>query len=373
MRAALRCLAVLVALLPPLCAAAAPAPEAFEEITALAQDEIAAGRIPGAVILIGAGDRILYRRAFGVRTLTPQPLPMRIDTIFDLASLTKVVATTPAVMQLVEQGRLRLEDPIARYWPEFAANGKDAIHVRDLLTHYSGLRADLDLSGGWSGYDTAMEMIVADEPVAPPGARYLYSDLNFEVLGELVRRVSGETLDRYAGAHVFAPLAMRDTFFLPAPPPAELRERIAPSQDLPGAVHWAEVHDATARRMGGVAGHAGVFATADDMARFARMLLAGGSLDGVRILRPQSVADMTMRQSPAEAHARGYGFDLGGADGFAAAPAGSYGHLGFTGTMLWVMPERALYAVVLTHRVYPDGKGNADPLRRSVLSMLDRM
>jgi CubicO group peptidase (beta-lactamase class C family) len=369
-------MAALVGLLP-LCAVAAPAgaplPAGLEEITALAEAEIAAGRIPGAVILIGAGDRILYRRSFGLRTLAPQRQPMRLDTIFDLASLTKVVATTPAVMQLVEAGRLRLDDPVARYWPKFAAHGKDAIRVRDLLTHYSGLRADLDLSREWSGYDTAMDMIVADRPVAASGARYLYSDLNFEVLGELVRRISGETLDHYARARVFAPLAMHDTFFLPSLPPAELRERIAPSQDLPGAAHWAEVHDATARRMGGVAGHAGVFSTADDLARFARMLLAGGSLDGARILQPQSVADMTMRQSPPQARGRGYGFDLGGADGFAPAPAGSYGHLGFTGTMLWVMPERSLYAVVLTHRVYPDGKGDADPLRRGVLSVLERM
>jgi serine-type D-Ala-D-Ala carboxypeptidase len=342
----------------------------FAPITAAAQAEVAAGHIPGAVILVGTRRRGLYRQAIGSRILKPRPQPMRADTIFDLASLTKVVATTPAVMQLVERGKLRLDAPVAHYWPAFAANGKGRITIRDLLTHYSGLAADLDLSKEWSGYDTAMAMIVAAKPRAPAGRRYLYSDLNFEILGELVHRVSGERLDRYAAQHVFAPLRMTDTRFRP---PQGLRPRIAPTEDTDGHVHWAEVHDATARWMGGIAGHAGLFSTADDLATYARMMLNGGVWHGVRILRAGSVRAMTHRASPpGGARARGLGWDLGGADGFGAFPAGSYGHLGFTGTMIWIDPAAGIFAVVLTNRVYPDGKGDADPLRRAVIAAVMR-
>ena len=227
----------------------------FAPITAAAQTEAAAGHIPGAVILIGTLRRTLYRQAIGNRVLKPVPEPMRVDTIFDLASLTKVVATTPALMQLVEQKKLALDAPVARYWPPFAANGKEPITIRDLLTHYSGLAADLDLSREWSGYDTAMAMIVAAKPQAQAGERYLYSDMNFENSG----RAGAAHLPRDAGSicggHVFAPLGMTDTRFLPA---QELRRRIAPTEDSDGHVHWADVHDATARWMGGVAGHAGL-------------------------------------------------------------------------------------------------------------------
>lgn len=310
----------------------------LDMIANVAQAEIEAGRIPGAVVLLGNRDEIYYRRNFGFKTLAPQPTPLTVDTIFDLASLTKVVATTPSIMQLVEQRKLALGDAVAAYWPEFAGNGKDAITVRDLLTHYSGLPSDIDLQHEWSGYDTAMAMIVAAKPLARPGAHYLYSDINFEVLGELVRRISGSTLDQYARAHIFGPLAMNDTGFLPS---AEIRDlRVAPTQDLPGRVHWGDVHDATARRMGGVAGHAGLFSDADDLATYARMLLAGGSAGGHRVLSANTIAEMTTRQSPPEGpRARGYGWDLGGPDGYAAAPPGSYGHLGFTGTMIWIAPD----------------------------------
>ena len=338
----------------------------FTPITATAQTEVAEGHIPGAVILIGTLRRTLYRQAIGSRVLKPGPEPMRTDTIFDLASLTKVVATTPAVMQLVEQKKLALDAPVARYWPAFAANGKERITIRELLTHYSGLAADLDLGSEWSGYDTAMAMIVAAKPQAPAGERYLYSDMNFEILGELVHRVSGVTLDRYVAQHVFAPLGMTETSFLP---PEKLRSRIAPTEDNGGHVHWADVHDATARRMGGVAGHAGLFSTADDLAIYARMMLSGGIWHGVRILRAGSVRAMTHRASPPDRRrAHGLGWDLGGADGFTRFPAGTYGHLGFTGTMIWIDPAAGVFAVVLTNRVYPDGKGDADYLRRAVIA-----
>jgi CubicO group peptidase (beta-lactamase class C family) len=176
---------------------------------------IRSGKIPGAVVLIGKQDRVLYRRAFGHRAIKPKKLPMTIDTIFDLASLTKVVATTTALMQLVQEGKLCLEDPVAKYWPEFKANGKENITVRELLTHYSGLRPDLDLKIEWSGYDTALKIIIAEKPMFPPGSNFVYSDINFIILGELVHRISGQPLDVYCAERIFKPLGMKDTGFKP--------------------------------------------------------------------------------------------------------------------------------------------------------------
>lgn len=351
-------------------AAGALNPSELAPIANLAQTEIAAGRMPGAVILIGAGNTIVYRKAFGNRVLKPGPEPMKINTVFDLASLTKVIATTPAVMQLVEEGRLQLDAPVARYWPEFGANGKQAITVRDLLIHYSGMHADLDLSIPWSGYDAAMNKLIAEKPSVPPETRFLYSDENFEVLGELVRRVSGQPLNSYCAANIFGPLGMRHTEFLP---PSKLHDQIAPTEDTEGKVHWGDVHDATARWMGGVSGHAGVFSTADDLAIYARMLLNGGVGNGARILSQKSVEEMTTRESPSNGtHARGLGWDMGGHDGYSMFPDGSYGHTGFTGTLIWIDPGAATYVIILSNRVYPDGKGDALPLRRGVLELVTR-
>jgi uncharacterized protein YbbC (DUF1343 family)/CubicO group peptidase (beta-lactamase class C family) len=325
---------------------------------------------PGAVVLVGHAGRIVYRRAFGNRMLVPRTLPMRVDTIFDLASLTKVVATTTAIMQLVEQGRIRLEDAVTQYWPEFGANGKEEITVRELMTHYSGLRGDLDLKPEWSGYGTAMTLIAGESPIAPPGTRFIYSDINYETLGELVRRVSDQPLDVYCARHIFKPLGMRDTMFRP---PAPLRSRIAPTQYVHGTsgpLLWGEVHDPTAYDMGGVAGHAGLFSTADDLARFAQMILNGGSLHGVRILSPASVDKMTTAQTPlGKMVVRGLGWDIDSpfssnrGDLF---PLGSFGHTGFTGTSIWIDPYSKTYVILLTNAVHPSGEGNVVPLRAKV-------
>lgn len=333
-------------------------------IAAIVEEQIRAGNIPGAVVLIGHQDRVVYRRAFGERTRAPQRQPMTEDTIFDLASLTKVVATTTAVLQLVERGRLGLDQPVARYWPEFAANGKGTITVRQLLTHQSGLRADLDLKKDWSGYETALAMIATDRPLAAAGTRYLYSDVNFEILGELVRRVSGLPLDAYCAEHIFAPLGMRDTGFRPAPGD----DRLAPT----GYGRPGQVHDPSAARMGGVAGHAGLFSSADDLARFAQMLLGGGSAKGVRILQPATVAALRAPHSlPGQAKQRGLGWELGFPVALVRqAPLGSFGHTGFTGTLLWLDPASRTYVIVLSNRVYPDGKGDARPLRQQILALV---
>jgi uncharacterized protein YbbC (DUF1343 family)/CubicO group peptidase (beta-lactamase class C family) len=342
---------------------------ALVPIGAIVEDEIRAGRIPGAVVVVGHAGAVAYRRAFGDRQIEPVRRPMTEDTIFDLASLTKVIATSTAVMQLVEARRLRLEDPIVRYWPAFRAHGKARITVRDLLTHYSGLPPDLDLEGKWSGYGAALERIAAATPVGSRGGGFVYSDVNFAVLGEFVRRVSGEPLDVYCAKHIFGPLRMQNTGFKPSQ-----GERVAPTTYIGGRLLSGVVHDPTARRMGGVAGHAGLFSTADDLAIFAQMMLDGGRAGPVHILRPDTVSAMTTPQSPpgAVVH-RGLGWDIDSgfaADWHAALPDGSYGHTGYTGTSLWIDPASRTYVIVLTNRVHPDGRGDARPLRTRIAKVV---
>ena len=339
-------------------------------ISRIIKKTIHSGKIPGAVVLIGKQDRVLYRRAFGHRAIKPKKLSMTIDTIFDLASLTKVVATTTALMQLVEEGKLCLEDPVARYWPEFKANGKENITVRELLTHYSGLRPDLDLKPEWSGYDMAIRMIIAEKPVFPPGTNFVYSDINFIILGELVHRISGQPLDVYCAERIFKPLAMKDTGFKPSP---TLRKRTAPTQyqnGKTGKLLQGEVHDPTAYKMGGKAGHAGLFSTAGDLSIFAQMLLSGGSYKGARILSPFIVEKMTTPQSPPNKLVlRGLGWDIDSS--FTSNhnnlfPIVFYGHTGYTGTSIWIDPVSKFYIIVLTNRVHPYGKGDVRQLRAEI-------
>ncbi len=344
-------------------------------IDQLIQRAIDAGDTPGAVVLVGRGDEVVYRKAFGQRA---QGEPLSPDTVFDLASLTKVVATTTAVMTLVEQGRIRLNDPVSRHVPGFERYGKAGITVGHLLAHVSGLRPDVDLGDPWTGYDAAIELARDEVPVAAPGERFIYSDINFFVLGEIVRAVSGETLDAYTARVVFGPLGMRDTTF--NPPPA-FGPRIAPTERCATLDAWpcrrpdAEplrgvVHDPTARRMGGVAGHAGLFSTADDLSRFVRMLLNGGALEGARVLAPLTVARMTSRATPpGMAAVRGLGWDIDSpfsSNRGELFPIGSYGHTGFTGTSLWIDPASGAYVIFLSSRLYPDGGGEVTPLRARV-------
>jgi CubicO group peptidase (beta-lactamase class C family) len=252
--------------------------------------------IPGAVLLIGHKGQVIHRKAYGNRAQIPQPEPMTVDTIFDCASLTKVVATTSALMKLFEEGKFRLNDPLTDYLPAFQG-GKSPITIRNLLTHFSGLRPDLDLEPAWSGYETGVKLAFAEKSTAPPGARFVYSDINFILLGELVRKLSGEMLNVYAQHAVFEPLGMKDTMFLP---PASLRPRIAPTESVPKGAPPLRgvVHDETTRYMGGVAGHAGLFSTADDLARFCEMVLGRGESHGVRVFSPLTIEKFTTPQTP---------------------------------------------------------------------------
>src|SRR5258708_2183586 len=347
---------------PPAGSAAVSSGQTAQAISAIGNEEIAAGHLVGGVVVLGIGDRIVLRQAYGQRSVTPDVTPATLDTIYDAASLTKVMATAVAIQQLVEQGKINLDQPAATYWPAFAANGKGAITVRQLMTHYAALPAGIP-TRGWSDYQGALDAIVALKPVAPAGTRFNYSDVDFIVLGEIVRRVSGQPLETYAAQHIFQPLGMRDTTFLPSP---SLRDRIAPA-DLEGSeLRWGDVQDPIAYRMGGVAGHAGVFTTADDLTKFAQMMLAGGK----NVLKPASVAAMTTPQSPPGGAAlRGLGWDIDSPYAVWFAPSfstHSYGHTGYTGTAIWADPETKTFLTVLTNRLHPDGKGNLLTMLRPI-------
>jgi uncharacterized protein YbbC (DUF1343 family)/CubicO group peptidase (beta-lactamase class C family) len=347
----------------------------------LVADAISHHRMPGAVVLAGRPAGTVYLKAFGKRALAPAPEPMTTDTIFDAASLTKVVATTTSVMILLEQGRLGLDEAVTTYIPEFGRYGKDRITIRHLLTHLSGLRADFDLALEFQGADTAIRLAADEVPVAAPGQRFIYSDINFVLLGEIVARVSGQRLDEFSRTHIFEPLGMRDTMFLPPP---DLRVRIAPTEPC-APLAWpcggpratmlrGVVHDPTARRMGGVAGHAGLFSTASDLARFCRMVLNGGTLNGVRVLSPLTVALMTRPATPAGiGQVRGLGWDIDtrfAANRGALFPIGSFGHTGWTGPSLWIDPATRTFVVFLANRVHPDGKGDVIALRGRIATVV---
>ncbi len=329
-------------------------------------------RIPGAVLLVGHNGAQLYSKAYGHRALVPAPETMMADTIFDCASLTKVVATTSALMKLVEEGKLRLNDRVTEYLPEFQG-GKSAITIRNLMTHFSGLRPDLDLEPAWSGYENGIHRAFTDPPADPPGVRFVYSDINYILLGEIVRRLSGESLADYANQIVFAPLGMHDTMFLP---PEALRPRIAPTEMLEKEhlLLRGVVHDPTARNMGGIAGHAGLFSTAADLGRFCQMLLNKGEWQGKRIFSPLTIGKFTTPQSPPDQPVlRGLGWDIDSpfsgnrGDLF---PIGSFGHTGFTGTSLWIDPASNTYVILMTNAVHPHLRPAITSLRGKVATIV---
>ena len=360
--------------------AAEPDQKELAKIDVAVADAIERGEVPGAVVVVVHDDRVVFLKAYGHRALKPATAPMTVDTVFDMASLTKPVATASSIMLLIERGKLKPSDLVSKHWPAFAAIGKDKVTVEHLLLHTSGLTADNAIADYADGKPKAMARIAALKLTTPAGERFRYSDVGFIVLGELVERVGGMPVDQFARKHIFEPLTMTDTTFRPN---EELRKRVAPTGLRDGTVILGEVHDPRAFRMGGVAGHAGLFSTADDLARYCRMLLRGGELDGTRILsertvklfiEPHEVAVVSKGETAKGA--RSYGWDV---DTSYSAPRGAvfakgtgFGHTGFTGTSIWIDPGTKTAIIILTNRVHPNDKGNATPLRREIGSIVAR-
>ena len=342
-------------------------------------DAVNRGEIPGAVLVVGHNGQVIYRKAYGYRSLVPQREPMTLDTIFDAASLTKVVATIPAVMKLVQEGKLRLDDPVTTYLPEFQ-NGKSDITVRNLLTHFSGFRPDFDLEPKWSGYQAGIDLALHDVPVASPGTRFIYSDINFILLGEIVHRLSGQTLNVYAQEQIYKPLGMNETQFLPS---AALIARIAPTEidDATKLPFRGVVHDPRARLMGGVAGHAGLFTTGEDLAKYAQMWLNKGWLTVADTnAKVQPFSQLTVRKftepgsPPDQPILRALGWDIDSpysSNRGELYPLGSFGHTGFTGTSMWIDPTTDSYVILLTNAVHPHhGKAGIISLRSRVATIV---
>lgn len=362
-------------------------PAVLAQVDAALARGVAEGRLPGAVVRIerhGPGAAAVHEQAVGLKALEPAPEPLDAATVYDAASLTKVVVTAPVLMRLVEGGALRLEQPVRDIVPAFG--GGSGITVRHLLTHTSGLAASLPQDGAWTGHEASVDLACRSRPTHAPDTLFRYSDINFVLLGDIALRLTGQPLDALARAWIFEPLRMRDSGFVPL---ARLSpSRIAPTEwvddggdDTPGADRAApprrllrgEVHDPTARRIGGVAGHAGLFSTAADIARYARMVLEGGTLEGAQVLREATVAQMTAVATPpglAERRSPGWDIDtpLSRARGRLPRP-GSFGHTGFTGCALWIDPPRRLFHVLLSNRVHPVARQSIVDLYEEVATL----
>lgn len=339
-------------------------------IDAVVERSIADKRFPGAVVIVGRDGHIAFAKAYGHRALVPGAEPMTRDTIFDMASLTKPIATATSAMILWERGRFRLEDSIVRHLPEFAPNGKRAVTVEMLLRHRGGFIPDNPIRDYADGPAKAWERLAAIGLESAPGERFVYSDVGFEILGRLVERVAGQPLDRFARENIFEPLGMEDTGFLP---PTDRAKRVAPTERDEGKMLRGVVHDPRSRALGGVAGHAGLFSTADDVAVYAQMLLDGGrGRDGRRILGPLTIRAMIDPGDTPKDEERGLGWDVvssySGPRGSLFGPR-SFGHTGFTGTSLWVDPESRTFVVLLTSRLHPDGRGNPAQARAEIATI----
>ncbi len=374
----------------------------LKQIEAFVNQDIADKKLPGAVVLVGRKGKIVYRKAFGNKSLVPTVENMTVDTIFDLASLTKVVATSTSMMVLLERGQIRLNDTIGKFIPEIEDKDVKAITIQQLMTHVSGFAPDFDLREKWVGRGGMLNALYKEKLRNPPGTKFVYSDINFIVLAEIVQRVSKKDIAEFADENVFAPLGMDTTGFGTVEPLSAVQNsgntanavslsRIAPTENVKGQQNYlgstfqgtdaqgsrilrGQVHDPTAFRMNGMAGHAGLFSTADDLSRYCQMILNGGILNGQRILSPTTISLMTKPNVVSEiGDTRGLGFDMN--TSFSSNrgeffPLGSFGHTGFTGTSIWIDPTSETFVVFLSNRVHPDGKGDVTPLRARVASLV---
>lgn len=342
--------------------AAGFAQEKLERIDGLVHQALDEAKMPGCVVAVGRSGKLVWRKAYGMRQLEPEPVPMTVETVFDMASLTKPMATATSIMILLDRGQLRLRDRVTTYIPEFGENGKDKITIQDLLTHQSGLLPDNALADYEQGPDEAWRRIWALDLRAEPRTKFIYTDVGFLTLGEVVRRVTGMDVHAFTQENLFRPLGMTDTGFLPRD---TLRLRAVVTQQREGRWMQGEVHDPRAYLLGGVAGHAGLFSTVDDLAVYATMMLQAGTWDGHRVLSRAAVRTMTQKYDVPGGYYRGLGWDKRSAY---SSNRGEYytesafGHGGFTGTAMWIDPELDLFVILLSNRVHPNGKGSVNRL-----------
>ena len=330
---------------------------------------ISHNELPGAVVYVGLQGKTVYRKAFGNKALYPAQEAMTEDTIFDMASLTKVMATAPAILLLVQQGLIRLSATVATYIPEFSQQEKNTITVEQLLMHTAGFPPDNPIADYVGTYDEMLHKIYALKPVYQPGTHYLYSDVGPIVLGELVRRITGQRLDVFAKENIFARAGMTETMFLPS---NALKSRIAPTQQRNGLWMKGEVHDPRAYALGGVAGHAGLFSTIDDVATFCWMILQEGFCNGNQILSWAAVNKMLTPNDLPNNNRRGFGFDCHTIHSSYQGDLFTWpvvGHTGFTGTSLLIDPALQLVVIILSNRVHPDGKGAVIDLRGKIANI----
>lgn len=350
------------------------AAEQLGRVAQLAEQGIAERKMPGCVICFGRQGRIAYLEAFGNKQLQPKAEAMTVDTLFDLASLTKPIATGTSIMHLYEQGQLCLGAKVADFFPAFGVHGKDAITIEHLLIHQSGLIPDNPLKDYLDGTQLAWQRICDLKLVAPVGTTFKYSDVNFIVLAELVKQISGDDIHRYSQQNLFQPLGMLETGFVPD---AALRARAAPTQQRDGQWIRGQVHDPRAFALQGIAGHAGLFSTATDLALYASMMLGQGTLPregepAIQVLTPQTLATMT-RSYRVSSGQRGLSWDR--RTGYSSNRGdclsdSAYGHGGFTGTVLWIDPEQDLFFIFLSNRVHPDGKGSVNHLAGQIVNVI---
>ena len=349
-------------------AAGAQAAPDFSVADAAIERAIAAKECPGAVLVVGKGDEIVYSRAYGNKQVEPTTQPATVDTIYDYASLSKSVGCATSILILVDRGLIDLDAPVAKYWPAFGNHGKEKITVRMCLLHHAGLIPDNPMSDYDGTPADAFAKIAESTPKTEPGTHFAYSDVGLIVLGHVVELVSGKPLNVFAHDEIFEPLKMTETTYLP---PAEWKPRIAPTEKRHGEWIIGEVHDPRSFALGGVAGHAGVFGTATDLSHWIRMINAGGVFEGKRILSEKIVAEMLKKEAlPDGTGARGLGVDI---DSSFSSCRGdrfdkdtTFGHTGWTGTMYWSDPVNDVYVILFSNRVHPDGSGDMKRVRKEV-------
>ena len=364
------------------------AAEPYDRIAPLVEKAIADKQLPSAVVLVGQGDKVLYRKAFGFITYSPAAAVTTPDTVFDLASLTKPLVTTTLIMQLVEQGELRLTDPVGKYLQQLTDAEVKNITMLQLLTHSSGLADGFDRREFWQGKAGLDGALAKLKLKTKPDRQFVYSDIGFILLGLVVEQITKQPMDLLAQQRIFQPLKMKDSRYLPldkSSQDAAYVQRIAPTENLKGDTDYhkllpnyaqpylhAVVHDPTALRLGGVAGHAGVFGTADDLALFAQMLLNDGELKGQRLLSPLAVQRL-LTPVVIGNQSRALGWDMNTAYSSPKGdlmPKGSFGHTGFTGTSIWIDPASRTYVILLSNRVHPNRNSSITDLRARLANIV---